>query len=69
MREQGNSKILMIVVLVAAVLLGLYWFSGTVTQSTQNNDLTSIANGLDATDIDGPIDQSLSQNDADASSF
>ena len=83
MKEQGSSKILMIVVLVAAVLLGLYWFSknqpsyapqNTTTPKVESGmqasvDLNSISSDLDNTNVDGPIDTGLSQNDADASSF
>ncbi len=84
MDQKGNSKMLIIVLIVIVLLVGFYWWnkkqsaqvyapsSTTQTQESgiQNDqDLTATAQDLDNTDIDGPIDNELNQNDADASSL
>lgn len=78
MKQQGNAKILIILV-VLAILGGLYWWNKKsavpytavptkqVESGIQNdNELMSASKDLDSEDIDGPIDNELSQNDAES---
>lgn len=76
------SKALVIIIVVLALIAGLYYFNKksivpTPTSPVQqmqsglqnDNDLMTVSNDLDSTDVDSSIDQGLTQNDADAAVF
>lgn len=84
MKQQGTTKILIILLVVLAIVAGIYWWSqkqsvtspvGNVAPKSANtdiqnvNDLTSTANDLDSSDVDKSIDPELDQNQSDAASF
>ncbi len=75
---RGNIKVFMVILVLIVLGLGLYWWNKNkvptsqttpTTQVGQNQDLDSISADLDNTDVDGPIDQGLAQNDSDVSTF
>lgn len=80
MKQVGSTKILIIVLVVAAIIAIFYWVSQrqpvpytppkvSQTEIQNTDDLMSTSNELDNTNIDGPIDQELNQNDTDAASL
>lgn len=74
-------KVLIIILIILAVIFGFYMMNKKSNPSVSqaptsiesgigsDADLMSASKDLDATDIDGPIDQELGQNDQDSATF